>query len=103
MANLPFLFVIACTVSEDVEESSVAWDATNFTMFNEFMECFPGEDFSEELMMQMICERCQQYFFRTVFEYSGYILLNKTRHHIIQCFHIKLTASSTRVILIKII
>jgi hypothetical protein len=56
LLTIPFLFVIACTVSEDVEESSVAWDATNYTMFNEFMECSTGEDFSEELMVQMIAD-----------------------------------------------
>ena len=50
------LLIISCTVSEDMEESSVAWDATNYTMFNEFMECSPGDDFTEELMMQMIAD-----------------------------------------------
>ena len=48
---VPFLVLISCS---DVEE--LAWDATNYTYYNEFMECTPGENFSDESLIEMIAE-----------------------------------------------
>ena len=51
---VPFLFVISCSDSNEVQESKVTWDATNFTMYNEFMQCKAGEDYSQEALDEMI-------------------------------------------------
>ncbi len=42
---IPFLFVASCSDSNDVQESKVTWDATNYTFYNEFMQCTAGEGF----------------------------------------------------------
>jgi hypothetical protein len=51
---VPFLFVISCSDSNEVQESKVTWDATNYTMYNEFMQCTAGEDYSQEALDEMI-------------------------------------------------
>ncbi len=60
---VPFLFIFSCSDSMEIDESKmemeepmVSWDATNYTMFNEFMECVPGENYSQESMMNMISD-----------------------------------------------
>ena len=55
LLSVPFLFFISCSDSNQVqsnhtpesskvEESNVAWDATNYTLYNEFMQCEAGEN-----------------------------------------------------------
>ena len=51
---VPFLFVISCSDSNEVQESKVTWDATNYTMYNEFMQCTAGDDYSQEALDEMI-------------------------------------------------
>jgi len=64
--SVPFLFFISCSDSNQeqnsnetpesskVEESNVAWDATNYTLYNEFMQCEAGENYSQEALDDMI-------------------------------------------------
>ena len=54
LLSVPFLFVISCSNSDEVQESKVTWDATNYTMYNEFMQCTAGEDYSQEALDAMI-------------------------------------------------
>ena len=54
LLSVPFLFVISCSNSDEVQESKVTWDATNYTMYNEFMQCTAGEDYSQEALDVMI-------------------------------------------------
>ena len=51
---IPFFFLISCSDSDDVQESKITWDATNYTMYNEFMQCTAGEDYSQEALDDMI-------------------------------------------------
>jgi hypothetical protein len=51
LLSVPFLFVISCSDSNAVQESKVTWDATNYTMYNEFMQCSAGEDYIKKLLM----------------------------------------------------
>ena len=69
---IPFFFLISCSDSNDVQESNdvkefndvqesndvqenqITWDATNYTMYNEFMQCTAGEDYSQEALDDMI-------------------------------------------------
>ncbi len=52
--TIPFFFLISCSDSNDVQESKITWDATNYTMYNEFMQCTAGEDYSQEALDDMI-------------------------------------------------
>jgi hypothetical protein len=47
---IPFLFVASCSDSNNVQESKITWDATNYTFYNEFMQCTAGEDFSQKAL-----------------------------------------------------
>ena len=40
--------------TNEVKEDAVAWDATNYTMYNEFMQCSAGADYSEESLNEMV-------------------------------------------------
>ena len=51
---VPFLFVISCSDSNEVQESKITWDATNYIMYNEFMQCSAGEDYNQEALVDMI-------------------------------------------------
>ena len=52
---VPFLILAACSKTQEPDTSeAVSWDATNYVLFNEFMECVPGTDFSEEALDEMI-------------------------------------------------
>jgi len=51
---VPFLFIISCSDSNDTQESKIAWDATNYTMYNEFMQCSAGEEYSQEALDKMV-------------------------------------------------
>ena len=51
---IPFLFVASCSDSNDVQESKITWDATNYTFYNEFMQCTAGEDYSQKALDDMI-------------------------------------------------
>ena len=56
---VPFLVLISCSNSEDSqdlnsEKESVGWDATNYVLFNEFMQCTAGEEYSQEALDSMI-------------------------------------------------
>jgi hypothetical protein len=51
---VPFLFVVSCSYSNEVQESKLAWDATNSTLYNEFMQCTAGEIYSQEALNSMI-------------------------------------------------
>ena len=51
---VPFLFVISCSDSNEVQESKITWDATNYTLYNEFMQCSAGEDYNQEALDDMI-------------------------------------------------
>lgn len=52
----PFIFLISCSDmnTNEVKEDAVAWDATNYTMYNEFMQCSAGADYSEESLNEMV-------------------------------------------------
>ena len=54
LLSVPFLFVISCSQSNEVQESKLAWDATNYTMYNEFMQCTAGEEYSQDALDSMI-------------------------------------------------
>ena len=54
LLSVPFLFVISCSQSNEVQESKPAWDATNYTMYNEFMQCTAGEEYSQDALDSMI-------------------------------------------------
>ena len=51
---VPFLFIVSCSNSNEVQESKLAWDATNYTLYNEFMQCSAGEEYSQEALDSMI-------------------------------------------------
>tara|TARA_B100000686_G_C16700063_1_gene922846 strand:- start:379 stop:1215 length:837 start_codon:yes stop_codon:yes gene_type:complete len=60
---VPFLFIISCSDSNEVqeskieaEESKLAWDATNYIMYNEFLQCSAGEAYSQEALDEMVKE-----------------------------------------------
>ena len=54
LLSVPFLFVISCSQLNEVQESKPAWDATNYTMYNEFMQCTAGEEYSQDALNNMI-------------------------------------------------
>ena len=52
---VPFLILASCSKTQEPDTSeAVSWDATNYVLFNEFMECVPGTDFSQEALDEMI-------------------------------------------------
>jgi len=56
---VPFLVLISCSNSEDSqdlnsEKESVSWDATNYVLYNEFMQCTAGEEYNQEALDAMI-------------------------------------------------
>ena len=56
---VPFLVLISCANSEDSqdlnsEKESVSWDATNYVLYNEFMQCTAGEEYNQEALDAMI-------------------------------------------------
>ncbi len=51
---LPFLFIISCSDPNDPQEPKIAWDATNYTMYNEFMQCSVGEEYNQEALDNMV-------------------------------------------------
>ena len=51
---VPFFLLISCSDSNEVQEPKLAWDATNYTMYNEFMQCTAGEDYSQDNLDSMI-------------------------------------------------
>ena len=56
---VPFLVLISCSNSEDSqdlisEKESVGWDATNYVLYNEFMQCSAGENYSQAGLGSMI-------------------------------------------------
>ena len=51
---VPFLVLISCSDAVDEEVTELAWDATNYTMYNEFMQCSAGVDYSEEALNEMV-------------------------------------------------
>ncbi len=60
---VPFLFIISCSDSNEVkesengaQESKLAWDATNYIMYNEFLQCSAGEGYSQEALDEMVKE-----------------------------------------------
>jgi hypothetical protein len=54
LLSVPFLFIVSCSNSNEVQESKLAWDATNYTLYNEFMQCSAGEEYSQEALDSMI-------------------------------------------------
>jgi hypothetical protein len=58
---VPFLLLISCSGSSDtkkiaseVQEPQVAWDATNYIMYNEFLQCSAGPDYSQDALDEMV-------------------------------------------------
>ncbi len=51
---VPFLFMISCSNPDEVQKSKIAWDATNYSMYNEFMQCTAGEEYSQAALDSMI-------------------------------------------------
>jgi len=43
----PVIFLISCADITETNEDAPAWDATNYTMYNEFMTCTAGENYSQ--------------------------------------------------------
>jgi len=48
------LFVASCSNSDEISKPSVVWDATNYTMYNEFMQCTSGKKYSDKTLGSMI-------------------------------------------------
>lgn len=56
---MPFLVLMSCSNNEDstIDSTSVetiAWDATNYVLYNEFMQCTAGENYSQEALEEAI-------------------------------------------------
>jgi len=56
---IPFMVLISCSRSEESniaisQTETVAWDATNAVLYNEFMQCTAGEDYSKEALNEMV-------------------------------------------------
>ena len=56
---IPFMVIMSCSNGEEPNidtsiDESVAWDATNYTMYNEFMQCTAGEEYSQDALDSMI-------------------------------------------------
>ena len=43
----PVIFLISCADITETNEDAPVWDATNYTMYNEFMTCTAGENYSQ--------------------------------------------------------
>ena len=55
LAIVPFIILAACSKTQEPDTAEVVnWDATNYVLYNEFMECVPGKDFSQEALDEMI-------------------------------------------------
>ena len=53
--TVPFLILAACSKTQEPDTSAaLSWDATNYVLYNEFIECVPGTDFSQEALDEMI-------------------------------------------------
>ena len=50
----PVIFLISCADVSETNENVIAWDATNYTMYNEFMTCTAGENYSQEALNEAI-------------------------------------------------
>jgi hypothetical protein len=50
----PVIFLISCADMSETKEDALAWDATNYTMYNEFMTCTAGDKYSEEALNEAI-------------------------------------------------
>ena len=46
----PVIFLISCADMSETKEDTLAWDATNYTMYNEFMTCTAGDKYSHCLL-----------------------------------------------------
>tara|TARA_B100001564_G_scaffold50726_1_gene37618 strand:+ start:946 stop:1782 length:837 start_codon:yes stop_codon:yes gene_type:complete len=58
---VPFLLVVSCSDSVEKEnpkmvsgEPELVWDATNYIMYNEFLQCTPGQEYSQNALEEMI-------------------------------------------------
>ena len=55
LVAVPFIILAACSKTQEPDTAEVVnWDATNYVLYNEFMECVPGKDFSQEALDEMI-------------------------------------------------
>ena len=50
----PVIFLISCADVSETNENVIAWDATNYNMYNEFMTCTAGENYSQEALNEAI-------------------------------------------------
>ena len=50
----PVIFLISCADMSETKEDALAWDATNYSMYNEFMTCTAGDKYSEEALNEAI-------------------------------------------------
>ncbi|MDO7701500.1 MAG: hypothetical protein MUQ21_01015, partial [SAR86 cluster bacterium] len=46
----PVIFLISCGDMSETKEDTLAWDATNYTMYNEFMTCTAGDKYSQDAL-----------------------------------------------------
>ena len=51
---VPFLALMSCSDTADQPVDEVVWDATNYVMYNEFMHCTAGEDYSQDVLAEMV-------------------------------------------------
>ena len=56
---MPFLVLMSCSNNEDstIDSTSaekIAWDATNYVLYNEFMQCSAGENYSQAALEEAI-------------------------------------------------
>ena len=50
----PVIFLISCGDMSETKEDTLAWDATNYTMYNEFMTCTAGDKYTQEALSEAI-------------------------------------------------
>jgi len=50
----PTIFLISCSDMSETKEDVLAWDATNYTMYNEFMTCTAGDKYSQEALNEAV-------------------------------------------------
>tara|TARA_Y100000816_G_C26057546_1_gene555057 strand:+ start:239 stop:1075 length:837 start_codon:yes stop_codon:yes gene_type:complete len=61
LAAVPLLLMISCSNQEEKVDSSIetvepdlAWDATNYIMYNEFLQCSSGQEYSQDALDEML-------------------------------------------------
>ncbi|MDA9027496.1 hypothetical protein N9I12_01725 [Gammaproteobacteria bacterium] len=50
----PVIFLISCGDMSETKEDTLAWDATNYIMYNEFMTCTAGDKYSQDALNEAI-------------------------------------------------